>query len=223
MRDNPRTTVVSALLGVVLLGGVVVFTVLVPKLGDDPQSSSGSSSESSTGGAGATPAGPIDLPDELPGMLVAADLGTLPPQLAQSFPAAADLMKQEDSIAEGLQKVFGVPGAFRLYAATDASAVAQLTVLDRAPGLFTPDTPPIDPAVIGLARASSELVKVDDAVCSVNYGDNSQVPAGQPIDPAQQPQAVRCQLGAGERTYEATTQGLTVDATVELLHGLADA
>lgn len=216
MRDNPRTTVVSALLGVVLLGGVFVFTVLVPELGDDPASSP-SSDEPSAG------AGPVDLPDALPGDLEAIDLGTLPTQLAQSFPPADDLREQEASIADGFQDVFGVPGAFRLYAATDGTALAQVTVLDRAPGLFAPDTPPIDPAVLGLARASSELVKVDDAVCSISYGDGSEVPAGQPVDPAQAPQAVRCQLGAGERTYEATTQGLTADETVELLHGLADA
>ena len=216
MRDNPRTPVLSAIAGLVLLGGMVAFTVVVPRLGDE-------SGSATTPASGASAGDPIDLPDELPGGLTAIDLGTLPDDLASNFPAADDLRKQEASIADGLQEVFDAPGAFRLYATSDASALAQVTVLDKAPGLFAPDTPPIDPAVLGVTRASSELVAVDGAVCSISYGEGSDVPAGQQVDPAQQPQTVRCQLGAGERTYEGTTRGLTAAATVDLLQGLADA
>jgi hypothetical protein len=213
MRDNPRTTVVSVLLGVVLLGGVFAFTVLVPKIGDQDAASAESS-------ATADPLPPVVLPDELAGGLEAVDLGTLPAELAQKFGDVDALKKQEDSIAEGLDRVFGVPGSFRVYAAADGSAVAQVTVLDKAPGLFTPDALPIDPKVINVARAPSDLVDVDGATCSINWGEA--VPAGTAIDPAAMPQGVRCQLGQDDRrTYELTSQGLSVDDSVAILKKLA--
>lgn len=220
MRDNPRTTLVSALLGVVLLGGVFVFTVVVPELGDDAEPAGAESGEAASAGE---PLAPVELPDELGGGLTAVDLGTLPDDLAQQFGDLEALKEQETSITEGLARVFGAPGAFRVYAAADASAVAQVTVLDRAPGLFAPDALPIDPAVVDVARAPSELVSVDGATCSVNWGEA--VPAGQPIDPAAKPQAVRCQLGSQDdrRTYELTAQGLSVDDTVAVLTELATA
>ncbi|MDO9457356.1 hypothetical protein [Nocardioides sp.] len=215
MRDNPKATVINVVLGVVLLGGLFVFTVVVPDLGDDPEPAAGTPSES----ASAPAQGPIDLPDKLSSGLVAVDLGNLPDQLAQQFGDLEALKKQEGSIADGLEQVFGVPGAFRVYAAEDGSAIAQMTALDKAPGLFTPDALPIDPEVLGVARAASELVEVEGATCSLNWGE--EVPAGQAIDPAQDPQAIRCQLGAGERTYELTAQGLPLVDAVGVLKDLA--
>lgn len=218
MRDNPRTTLVSALLGVVLLGGVFVFTVLVPELGDDAEPAA---AERGASASAPDDLAPVALPDELSGGLTAVDLGTLPAELAAQFGDLESLKDQETSITEGLARVFGVPGAFRVYAAADASAVAQVTVLDKAPGLFAPDALPIDPALVDVARPPSELVSVDGATCSVNWGEA--VPAGQPVDPATQPQAVRCQLGGqdDQRTYELTAQGLSVDDTVAVLKDLA--
>lgn len=217
MRDNPRTTVVSAVLGVVLLGGLFVFTVVVPELTEDAESSESGSSEN----AGTTDGSAIELPDRLSGGFVAADLGTLPPDLAEQLGDIEALIDQEDSIAEGLGDVFGAPGDFRVYAVEDGSALAQVTVLDRAPGLFTPDALPIDPAVLGVARPASELVEVDGAVCAITWGQ--EVPEGQPVDETQPPQAVRCQLGDEDRTYELTSQGLLVDEAVAVLRDLAEA
>lgn len=224
MRDNPRTTVVSAVAGVVLLGGVFAFTVLVPKLGDDDEVTYQGSSQAVPEPMGATatasPApgstsGPVDLPDKIGQKLVAVDLGSLPAALATQFGDLAALKKQEAAITDGLTDVFGVGGAFRVYAATDGSAIAQVTVLDKAPGLFAPDALPVDPEVIGVTRAPSELLKVDDAVCSVSWP--AEVPKGQEVDPAVKPQGVRCQRGAGDRTFELTSQGLSVEETVSLL------
>lgn len=211
MRDDPRTTALSAAAGVVLLGGLFAFTVLVPEIGDEPEHSYETSSEPLDGPM-ESQSGPIELPDQLDGDLVAVDLGTLPADLAQRFGEVEAVREQEAAVVTGLSDVFQVPAAFRVYAATDGSALAQITVLDRAPGLFAPDALPVDPAAIGLTRAASELVRVGDAVCSVSWAE--QVPAGQPIDPAVEPQGVRCQLGVGERTFEITAQGLTVDETV---------
>ncbi len=59
------------------------------------------------------------------------------------------------------------------------------------------------------------MQRVGDAVCSVNYGQP--VAAGQPIDPTVAPLTVRCQQGAGGRTYDLSTQGLSVEEAVEVL------
>ena len=217
MRDNPRTTVISAVSGVVLLAGVFAFTVLVPKIGDDAEQAAGADESSST----QTAAGPVELPDKIGAKLVAVDVGTLPPDLAQRFGDLDALKKQEAAIADGLDDVFAAPGAFRVYAASDGSAVAQVTALDRAPGLFAPDALPVDPSAIGVTRAPSELVKVDDAVCSVSWP--AEVPEGTAVDPKVEPQGVRCQMGAGDRTYELSSQGLTVEETVSSLEAVASA
>jgi hypothetical protein len=215
MRENSRTTVVSAVLGVVLLAVVFAFAVLVPKLSDDdgggPEHSDAGVAEP-TGGSTGTAGGPVELPDKLGKTLVAVDLGTLPADLAQRIGDLGDLKKQQAAIVKGLDSTFGAPGAYRIYAAPDGSALAQVIVLDKAPGLFAPDALPVDPGTLGVTRAAAELVKVRDAVCSVSWP--AEVPKGTAVDPQVKPQGVRCQLGAGDRTYEITSQGLTVDETV---------
>lgn len=209
MRDSRRTPVVSAVAGAVLLAGTVGFAVLLPKLDDGAEA------------ATAADRAPVELPDRIGDDLVAVDTGTLPQQLAASFGDIDTLKKQEAAITDGLDDVFGVPGTFRVYASQDGAALAQVTVLDKAPGLFTPDALPIDPSVIGATRAAAELVRADGAVCSVSWP--AAVPEGQQVDPDVKPQGVRCQLGEGERTYELTTQGLGVDQTVTLLKDVATA
>ncbi|MFB9313183.1 hypothetical protein [Nocardioides plantarum] len=221
MRDNPRTTVISAVAGVVLLAGVFAFTVLVPKLGDDDAEATYVGSAEPASGPVATADGPVTLPDKIGDQLVAVDLGTLPADLAQRFGDLGALKKQEAAITDGLDDVFDAQGAFRVYAAADGSAIAQVTALDKAPGLFAPDALPVAPSAIGVTRAASELVKVDDAVCSVSWP--AEVPKGTAVDPKVQPQGVRCQMGVGERTYELTSQGLTVKESVANLEALASA
>ncbi|MEO9324394.1 hypothetical protein ABFT23_12945 [Nocardioides sp. C4-1] len=210
MRDNPRLPLVSAALGLVLLGGVVGFAVVLPDLVDEPQATSAES--------GASDLGPIELPDELPGGFVAVDLGTLPEEVTGAGFDVQDVVTQQDSIDEGLEKTFGVPGKIRYYAAEDGSSGASITALDKAPGLFLVNAVPVDPAVVGLERLPSELVNVDGAVCEVAWGQP--VAEGQPVDPTQTPGAVRCQIGEGERTYEVTGQGITLDATVAIAKSL---
>lgn len=224
MTTQTRTSLVGALVGLVLLGLVVAFAVGVPELtGDDATAQAADAGEGAEGSAEPEDLEPIDLPTglsgELSGELVAVDTGELPEALAAQFGDLSDLGAQQASVAEGLQALFGVPGAFRLYAASDGSALVSLTVLDKAPGLFVPEALPIDPSVLGVTRAAVEIVDIDGAICSLNWG--ADVPAGQPIDPAVPPQGVRCQLGDGERTYEISAQGLTPEATVELLKNIA--
>lgn len=204
---------ISAVAGVALLGGLVAFAVLLPEREEDaaPAEPTGVTSE----GSGST--GSIELPDELSGGLQAIDLGTLPSELAQQFGDPEQLVAQQDSISAGLEEIYDAAGAFRIYASVEGPSLVQVTVLDKAPGLFV-EALPVDAEVLGVARPSSELVRVDDAVCSIAWGED--VPTGQPVDPDAAPQAVRCQLDAGGRTIEISTQGLSVEATTGLLDEL---
>ena len=141
------------------------------------------------------------------------------PSSTTSFGDVEALRKQEAAVGDTLESLFDDPGAFRLYAAADGSALVTVTVLDSPPGLFAPDAPPIAADLLGVERPGVELVDIDGAVCSVNWGE--EVPQGQPIDPAQVPQIVRCQLGAGDRTFEISAQGMPGEQAVALLKGLA--
>lgn len=210
MRESTRTTLVATVVGLLLLGAVVAFAVALPE-GD-------AESASEETGAPAAPA-PLELPDELSDGLVAVDTGDLPAELAAQFGDLDELRAREESVGEGLESLYGVPGEFRLYAAVDGSTLVSVTVLDREPGLFVPETPPIDPGLLGVERASVELVPVGDAVCSVAWGED--VPEGQPVDPTQPPQNTRCQLGVDGRTFEITAPGLPPEEVVALLDEVA--
>lgn len=208
MRDSGRPTLIGAVLGVLLLGAVVAFAVLVPELSDDAEPMG---AETTTEPAALEP---VELPDTLPLGLLAVDSGELGPDVP-----IEGLAEQEASAVEQLESLFGDAAAFRVYATPARDVIAQLVVLDRAPGLFTPETIPLDPALSGNERDAVEMVNVDGTVCSVNYG--APVAAGQPIDPTAVPVSVRCQLGAGERTYDISAQGVTVDQTLEVLQAAA--
>lgn len=213
MSESSRTTLVGVLVGLVLLGAVVAFAVVLPEQADG--------TEAEEAGSPAPATGSVDLPDELPGGLVAVDTGTLPEAVAAQFEIDT-LREQEASVEEGLAEVFGVPAAFRIYldpAAPPGTPLIQLTALAKPPGLYTPDTLPVDPALLNLERASIELVRVGDGVCSITWGQD--VPEGQPIDPDQTPQALSCQLGADGRTYEIRAQGITPEDAVDLLGEVA--
>lgn len=209
MRDSGRPTLIGAVIGVLLLGAVVAFAVLVPELDDDKAAAVEHSYEAD---ADPEPA-PAVLPDSLPQGLVAADSG----DLGADVPIDG-LLEQEASAGEELEKLFDAKAVFRLYASPSSAekqALAQVVVIDGEPGLFTPETIPIDPALLDLARPPVEMQRIGDAVCSVNYGQP--VAAGQPIDPTAPPLTVRCQQGAGGRTYDISTQGLTVEEAIEVL------
>jgi hypothetical protein len=217
MRDNRRTTVVSAVLGLALLVGMVAFAVGLPELDSGP--SAGSDAESASAGSGAASNDePVELPDELSLGLRAVDLGTLPAELTQQFGDLDALTEQEDAVAAGLDEVFGAPGDFRIYASEEGPALANVAVLGRDPGLFL-EALPLDSDLLEVERPSAELTRVGDAVCSINWGQA--VPAGQPVDAAAPPQSVRCQLGADGRTIEITAQGLDVESTVSVAEDLA--
>jgi hypothetical protein len=74
--------------------------------------------------------------------------------------------------------------------------------------------------VLGLKRATTELVRRDDVVCVVDYqpvsvnGDDSEESAV--------PLAVSCQLPTDGHTIQLATNGLSIDETVDLVHEVED-
>jgi hypothetical protein len=202
---NQRATgPIGLLLGVVLLGAVAAFGIALPKATGDHEAETGGTSE--PGGTGA-----IELPDELPHGLVAQD--QLDGEAAGRYAAA------QQSAVEGFAEIYDESVGVRGYANDDGRIQATVTVLDRAPGLFDPNGPPIDPEVLGLARSVYELRRVGDAVCNLNF--QQVVPQGQPVDDSAAPASLQCQQGDGDRTIELFGSGLTLDQAVDVLRELA--
>ena len=186
---------IGVVVGLVLLGAVAAFGIGLPKATDDD----------------ATKAEEIVLPDELPHGLIAQD--ELGGEVADQYAAI------QDSAAEGLEDIYGDAAAVRGYASEDGSIQATVTVLNRAPGLFDPHGPPIDPQLLGLERSIYELRPVGEAVCDLYW--QQPVPEGQPVDESADPGGVMCQLGDGDRTWEFFGSGLSAEEAVEVLESLA--
>jgi len=194
--------VAGVLTGVVLLGAVAAFGIALPKATGDDDTEAASE---------------IVLPARRPHGRVAADVPdeTGGPE-AEDY--AARVGQIQESAIDGLEEIFGDPAAIRGYASDDGSVQATVTVLDRAPGLFDPHGPPIDPELLQLERSIYELRRVGGAVCDLYW--QQVVPEGQPIDDAAAPAAVQCQLGDGDRTLELFGSGLTADEAVDILESL---
>lgn len=206
--SSARPAVLGAISGAILLGVIAAFAIALPEVaeGDD------------TFDTGADLA-PVELPVALPGGLIANDSGQLPTDLVPAE-VTEQIEQVQESAASRLAELFEAPAALRGYSSIDGTSGGYVVVLDQEPGLFAPEGPPIDAEVNGYARAPYELVEVDDAVCDVSWG--APVQLGDPVDESQLPGSVRCQLGAGGRTWELNVSGISVEAAVEVLHSLAD-
>lgn len=189
-----QAPLIGVLLGLVLLGAVAAFAIALPKATGDE----------------ATDVVEVTLPDTLPHGLVAEDQTE-----------GVDVERYaaiQESAAEGLEALYDAPAAVRAYTGEDG-AQATVTVLDRAPGLFAPHGPPIDPELLGVERSFYELREVGDAVCNLIW--QQPVQEGAPVDEAADPNGVMCQLGKGDRTFEFVGSGLSAEAAVEVLESLA--
>jgi hypothetical protein len=188
---------IGVVLGLVLLGAMAAFAIALPEV---------------TGADGSEPAelAAIELPDELPHGLVAQDRLTGEP--------ADRYLEAQESAVEGLEEIYGDAAAVRGYAREDGSAQATITVLDRAPGLFDPHGPPLDPELYDLERMVYELKRVGDAVCDLFWQQS--VPKGSEVDDSAAPASMQCQLGDGERTIELFASGLTLDEGIDVLESL---
>jgi hypothetical protein len=200
--SDRSTQVAGVLTGAVLLGAVAAFGIALPKATGDDDTETASE---------------IVLPDTLPHGLVAEDVADEDGG-AEGEEYAGRVAEIQKSAIDGLEEIFGDAAAIRGYASDDGSVQATVTVLDRAPGLFDPHGPPIDPELLQLERSIYELRRVGDAVCDLYW--QQVVPEGQPIDDAAAPAAVQCQLGDGERTLELFGSGLSAEDAVEILESL---
>jgi hypothetical protein len=192
---------IGVVLGVVLLGAVAAFAIALP--GATGEDGDGEQAER------------IELPDTLPHGLVAEDQRSGDPESEKYADRVASIQTSAD---EGLERLFDAPATVRGYASEDGSVQATVTVLDRAPGLFDPHGPPIEPELLDLERSVYELRRVGDAICDLYW--QQVVPAGQPVDESADPSAVMCQLGDGDRTLEIFSSGLSAEAAIEVLESL---
>lgn len=194
----PSPALLGLLVGLVLLAVIVAFAVLLPRAG-----------ETSSGA----------LPDTLPGGLTATDVvdETLgDPAEAQEFATVqADLVA---SAEVRLQELYDVPAHVRTYRDPERGVQVTVLVVEQAAGPFVPDGPPVDPSLLGYARNLTDLVTVGDGTCSLIW--QQPVAAGEPIT-VPDPQAVKCQVGGAESTYQLIGVGITAEEAVEILDGLA--
>ena len=196
------TTIAGVVLGIVLLVVIAGFAIFLPKVQADPSKS-----------ADSVPA----LPTRLAG-LVALDSDDLPSSLAQQIGDPSQVVKAQKDAGAGLEKVFGKPAAYKIYASADAKTFAAVTVLDAGPGLFSPDGPPAQPATG--QQPTYQLSRSGGAVCAQYFQQAQPQTQGAAPGPAQLAR-VHCQLGADGRTYDIDARGLTVAKTVAALKSLA--
>jgi hypothetical protein len=207
-----RPLVLAALLGVVVLGLLVAFSVSLPSSSDEPATDRASAD---TGNHD-----PITLPESLPGQWTAVDVAD--PANHDAAAAAEFAKQQKETVAyvnDTLGKVYpDYPTAFRAYANDDLTSFVTLTVFGAPGGAFSPNGF-ASAERLKLARATVELVRAGDAVCQVNW---QSVPAGQEFPADAVPLATTCQLSRDGRTYQLATQGMAVDGTAGLLVKAAD-
>ncbi|MCD4524097.1 hypothetical protein [Nocardioides sp. cx-173] len=204
MTASPRTArpfVVGSLVGLVILALLVAFAVLLPK----------------------ATAGPVDLPDTLPGGLRAVELEA-DDVTGENADAAADLAERQRGInesgAELLEELFDAPAQIRTYQDESLETQVTITVVEQPAGPFLPNGPPFDPSYVNFERNITDLVSAGDGVCARYY--EQPVPEGQEIPDGESPAAIQCQVGSGNATYQLYGRGLDADEAVELLDGLAD-
>ncbi|CAN5387662.1 hypothetical protein BH09ACT12_BH09ACT12_31160 [soil metagenome] len=201
-KPSYRTPLLAAVAGVVLLALVFAFAVGLPEADD----------EESAAAADPVVETLVDLPDSLPGDLVALTSPEMPDDLVEQTGGAEKIAEITASAAENVADIFGGPADFGLYGKVDGSALLTVTVAPGEPGLFVPDGAPVSADVQGVERSDLEIVRVGDAVCSVLY--TQAVASGQTVDPDEQPARVHCQLGSSGLLYDVTGQGLSVESTV---------
>ncbi len=182
----------GVLIGVGGLALLVFFAVLLPQLSEADE---------------------VELPDALPGGWVAADLAA--EEGAQSRVDATEYVR--DVYAD----VYDDPVAFRAYTDAGLTTFVVVTVFTSDGGGFGPPNGLADPEMLGLKRATTELVRRGDVVCVANY---QPIPEGEEdTDDSDVPLGVSCQLPTEGHTIQLATNGLRLDDTVDLVHEVEDA
>jgi len=208
VNQSLRTTVLAAVGGLLLLVVLLAFAVGLPQVAGGGEGEGEEGSEQTTGAIDQL----APLPETLPGDLVSILGPEMPAELVTQSGGAEQMQAVVASAADNLAELFGEPTAFGIYGKVDGSALLTIAVGPGQAGLFVPDGAPVAADVQQAARSNLEVVEVGDAVCSVLY--SQAVPAGQPVDPEEQPARVHCRLTAEGLAYDVTGQGLDVEATV---------
>ncbi len=204
-----RSSLAGVVAGAVLLAGCVGFAVGLPEV---------------VGGGETDEPDPAAAPEE-----AAAALPELPEEIgdfrsASSVTEGARQVELDDSAAAKLEEVFETDVEVITYVrgpAEQIDGVASATVYAAEPGVFSPGGPPFDPKLSGYSRGLSELVRVDGTRCAAAW--QQPVPLGGQPDPRALPFQVQCQTGGEGLTYEVTTQGLSVDESVQFLQDVVAA
>ena len=155
----------------------------------------------------------VALPDALAGGWTAVDLPSAADDADTDGQQLESRRAAVDYVNEVYADVYDEPVAFRVYSDEELAKFAIVTVYTGDGGAFGPPNGLADPESQQLARASTELVRADDAVCVANY---QPVPEGQ--DASAAPLSVTCQLPAEGHTIQVATNELSVDDTAALAH-----
>lgn len=197
-RSPARQRAVGLGLGLVILGLLVVFAVVLPKTQD----------------GGALP----KLADTLPGGWTAIDVldEHAPPEGAAQF--AEQQREQLAYLEEIYAEVYDEAPEFRAYVDSSLQSYAVVTLFPTSGGSFAPPEGIVDGKALGMERDPVELVRRGDALCTANY---QAVAAGQGTAENDQPVSVTCQQSGPTRTLQLATQGVDLDGTFALLEELA--
>ncbi|WP_244931274.1 hypothetical protein [Nocardioides sp. W7] len=190
-------------LGAVVLGLLIVLAVALPK------------AQGETGSTGAA-----DLPATLPGGWTATDAlkpDELPAEAGIDAEAIERQAERRAFAEQAYAEVYDDAPSFRTYTDESLQKFALVTVFAGEAQAFAPGDPPVDAEAEGMARSTSELVRQDDALCSVSY---QAVAAGQD---AGAPTSISCQLPTAGQTIQVQAQGVTVEEAFALLDELATA
>ncbi|NPC98544.1 hypothetical protein [Nocardioides sp. zg-DK7169] len=185
-------------LGAIVLGLLAVLAVVLPKLTSEET---------------------LELPETLPGGFTAVDVARDGDDAALPQGADPELQgKLFAASAEQLEELYDTPAAVRMYSGENGTQQLRVVAIDATPGPFLPDGPPYDAELVGAERLSSELVKVDGAVCNVLWAQavtgGAEIPEGDPV-------FVRCQLSDSEDTWQIEAEGVPAEQAVEVLQDLA--
>lgn len=198
-----RSTMVGAVSGLVLLGGVVGFAVGLPEVVDDDPVPADDSDE---------PAVPTPLAELLPDDLLDGQLvryTSLNEDLAPLFEQV------EDYGAERIAESFGGETAVGVYATPDEQVRVAVTIYDGESGLFIPVGPPVPPEMSANSETQGEYVREGGSVCFAQWQTQARAQGDPPFQ-------VQCQLVVDGRTinvYEGG--GLDVEQTAGLAEDVA--
>lgn len=180
-RDR-TVAVLGAVVGLLALGLLVVFAVVLPKVSSDPAEEGGSLGE-------------IELPDELTGGYTALDTVESEQIPAEQIQA---LVASQEYADEVLADLVDAGGASRQYLNSEETAAPTIQVYGAEAGPLVPEQI-VDPEAFGLREAPFQVVEGDDVSCIVERSEVD--PATQQPLPEPQVVSVDCQR---------TAPGLTV-------------